>query len=67
VNMNRQFGYVVAKFVSLAKNSGLNATASHPNGKASRMVVASVVFFGQCSLAIIGSANFKSLISAAED
>src|SRR5207302_11159581 len=41
-------------------NSGFGATASHPNRKATRMMVAAIVVFREATLAVNGAAEFAA-------
>ena len=51
IDVHRITNNVVAKIIGLAVNvASLDATACQPNTKVARMMVASIVVFGQCSL-----------------
>jgi hypothetical protein len=53
VDVNRVAAHVVVIVVGLAVSySAANAASGHPDGKAARMVIASVVVFRECSLRI---------------
>src|SRR5206468_2863130 len=60
-HMDRVFHDVIAKIVRHAvDNSRLSAAASHPNSKATGMMVAAIVVFGKSALAIHGAAEFAA-------
>src|SRR5262249_25016814 len=59
--MHGIFHNVVAEIVGLPVDiTSLGSSARHPRGKATRMVVASVVVFGKPALAIDGSAKLAA-------
>lgn len=60
VHMNRQLGDIIAEIIGFAKYTWFNAATRHQNGKATRMVVAAVIVFGEFSLAIIGTPEFAA-------
>jgi len=64
VHMDRVFGDVVRELVGLAiAHATLNSTAGEPDGKASRVMIASVIFGRQFPLAV----NSSSKLAAPHD
>ena len=61
VHMHRIFDDIVAKLVGFAiHNSWFNTTARHPDPEAARMMIASIIIFGQFALTIVGTAKFTA-------
>lgn len=60
IDVNRIFGDVVAKFVRFAVNTRLDTAASHPNGEAAGVVVATVHLSGKGALAEVGTPEFAT-------
>lgn len=51
---------VVAKLVGFAVYTGPDASASHPDGEAAGVMVATIVIGGEGTLAVVGSAKFAA-------
>src|SRR5262245_45460723 len=61
MNMNRILDNVITQFIRFSIfDAGLHSAACHPDRKTTGMVVASEIISLECSLTIIGSAEFAS-------
>src|SRR5688572_11590390 len=60
VHVHGIFCNVISKFICFSVYAGLHATTGHPNGKARRMMVSSIILFCKFTLAIVGAAKFSA-------
>ena len=59
VYMNRILCDIIAKLIRFTIHTRLYTTTSHPDGKASWVMIAAIIGFLQLALAIIGSAKLS--------
>src|SRR5688572_10540660 len=60
MHMNRVLRDIVTEIIGLSIYPRFNAATRHPDRKTTWMVIASIIIFRQCTLAIIGTAEFTA-------
>src|SRR5204863_8349624 len=60
VYMHWVLGNIISEFIGLTIHTGFYTTACHPNCKATRMMVTSIIIFCQWTLAIISTTKLST-------